>query len=197
MRYVKVFEAWTEEMEEEVSHQELYEMLEKLVDAWKEWKENEDEDRDEEELHDEFMRKVENLVEKAKEIVEPEEEEEEETEDSGSEESESTGEESSETEEVEEVEEVEEGRIDLSGKTGSLANLLEPLISVMDTMTFPELQNEFMDILKSSNLKASTMTRNKWMQKVMEIRTKPHLMNTIKNIYLRGSGLGSNVKDYD
>lgn len=194
MRYVKVFEAWTEEMEEEVSHQELYEMLEKLVDAWKEWKENEDEDRDEEELHDEFMRKVENLVEKAKEIVEPEEEEEEETEDSGSEESESTGEESSETEEVEEV---EEGRIDLSGKTGSLANLLEPLISVMDTMTFPELQNEFMDILKSSNLKASTMTRNKWMQKVMEIRTKPHLMNTIKNIYLRGSGLGSNVKDYD
>lgn len=194
MRYVKVFEAWTEEMEEEVSHQELYEMLEKLVDAWKEWKENEDEDKDEEELHDEFMRKVENLVEKAKEIVEPEEEEEEETEDSGSEESESTGEESSETEEVEEV---EEGRIDLSGKTGSLANLLEPLISVMDTMTFPELQNEFMDILKSSNLKASTMTRNKWMQKVMEIRTKPHLMNTIKNIYLRGSGLGSNVKDYD
>ena len=42
MKYVKVFEAWTEEKEEEVTHQDLYEMLEELVDAWKEWKENED-----------------------------------------------------------------------------------------------------------------------------------------------------------
>jgi hypothetical protein len=38
MRYVKVFEAWSEEKEEEVSHQDLYEMLEELVNAWKEWR---------------------------------------------------------------------------------------------------------------------------------------------------------------
>jgi len=191
MKYVKMFESWTEEKEEEVSHQELYEMLEKLVDAWKEWKENEDEDKDEEELHDEFMKKVEDLVEKAKEVVEEEEEEEEE----GDGEESTEGDEEEEVEE-EEVEEVEEGMMDLSGKQGSLANLLEPIIPIMGTLSFEELKDNFIEILSSPNLKASEMTRNKWLQKAAEIRSKGHLMSTISNIYLRGSGLGTNPKDY-
>lgn len=195
MKYVKVFEAWTEEKEEEVSHQELYEMLEELVDAWKEWKENDDEDKDEEELHDEFMRKVEDLVEKAKEVVEEEEEEEEETEEEPKEEEEEEETEEEPKEEKEE-EEVEEAMTDLSGKQGSLANLLETLIPVMGTMSFDELKEEFLRILASPQLKASEMTRTKWMQKASEMRSKGQLMNTISNIYLRGSGLGSNPKDY-
>ena len=194
MKYVKVFEAWTEEKEEEVTHQDLYEMLEELVDAWKEWKENEDEDKDEEELHDEFMKKVEDLVEKAKEIVEEEEEEETEEEEEEEEtEEEEEEEETEEEEEEEETEEVEEmARPDLSGKSGSLANLLEPLIPIMDKMEFEELMGEFMSILSSPHLKASAMTRSKWTNKAKTMRSKAQLMNTIKNIYLRGSGLGSN-----
>lgn len=195
MRYVKVFEAWSEEKEEEVSHQELYEMLEKLVDAWKEWKENEDEDKDEEELHDEFMRNVEDLVEKAKKVVEEEEEEEEEeTEEEEGEEKES--EEPEEEAETEEVEEVEEGRRDLSHDKGSLANLLEQLVPIMGSMSFDELKSAFLQILRSPELKASEMTRSKWIAKTGEMRSKNQLMTTISNIYLRGSGLGAKLDDY-
>ena len=193
MKYVKVFEAWTEEKEEEFSHEELYGILEDLVDAWKEWKENEDEDKDEEELHDAFMIKVEDIIEKAKEIVEEEEEEEEETSD------ESEGEakeEEVEEESEEEVEEVEEGKVDLSTKEGSLSNLLEPLIPVMATMSFDELKDAFMAVLSSPELKASQMTRSKWIQRAEQMMSKRQLMHTITNIYLRGSGLGSNPKDY-
>jgi len=196
MRYVKVFEAWSEEKEEEVSHQELYEMLEKLVDAWKEWKENEDEDKDEEELHDEFMRKVEDLVEKAKKVVEEEEEEEEEeTEEEEGEEKESEEPEEEEAE-TEEVEEVEEGRRDLSHDKGSLANLLEQLFPIMGSMSFDELKSAFLQILRSPELKASEMTRSKWIAKTGEMRSKNQLMTTISNIYLRGSGLGAKLDDY-
>jgi hypothetical protein len=199
MKYVKLFESWTEEKEEEVSHKELYEMLEDLVDAWKEWKENDDEDADEEELHDEFMKKVESLVEKAKEIVEEEEEEEEEGEEGGSDEidMDSGSGESDEAEvETEDVEEIEESRDDLSKRKGSLSYMLEPLIPLMDKMTLDELKDAFMEILQSPELRASQMTRKKWMPVAMGARSKPQLMQTISNIYLRGAGHGANPDDY-
>lgn len=203
MKFVKLFEAWTEEKEEEVSHQQLWEMLEELVNAWKEWKENDDEDRDEEELHDEFMRKVEDLIERAKEIVEEEEEEEEGDEESSEpseyeEETETETEESSgeETEETEETEEIEEAREDLSKREGSLSWHLERLIPVMHTMDLPTLKDSLMQLLNSPDLKASPATRNKWMEVAMNSVSRKQLMETIKNIYLRGSGLGSNPDDY-
>jgi hypothetical protein len=140
------------------------------------------------------MRKVEGLVEKAKNVVEEEEEEDEE----GEEESEDREEEEEPSEEVEdeEVEEVEEGRMDLSQNKGSLANILGSLVPVMETMSFDELKEAFLSILQSPELKASQMTRSKWIAKTSEMRSKNQLMSTISNIYLRGSGLGTNPDDY-
>lgn len=194
MKYVKLFESWTEEKEEEVSHKDLYEMLEELVDAWKEWKENDDEDADEEQLHDEFMEKVKDLVERAKEVVEEEEEEEEGEEQEGQEDADAG--ESEEEVGEDEVEEVEEARRDLSKDAGSLTNMLEPLISVMDGMSMEELRDAFVDILRDPTLKASQTTRGKWMNNAMMARSKEQLMTTITNIYLRGAGHGVKLDDY-
>jgi hypothetical protein len=198
MKYVKLFESWTEEKEEEVSHKDLYEMLEELVDAWKEWKENDDEDADEEQLHDEFMEKVKDLVERAKEVVEEEEEEEEEEGEEKEQEDQEDADagESEEEVEEEEIEEVEEARRDLSKDAGSLTNMLEPLISVMGGMSMEELRDAFVDILRDPTLKASQTTRGKWMNNAMMARSKEQLMTTITNIYLRGAGHGVKLDDY-
>jgi hypothetical protein len=217
MRYVKVFEAWSEEKEEEVSHQDLYEMLEELVNAWKEWKENDDEDKDEEELHDEFMEKVEDLIERAKEIVEEEEEEDEE----GSDESEES-EESEESDEMEEKPEDEDededsdeddleeahdpylDMPDLSKKEGTIANRLEPVFRMMDSMSLGDLHQTFIQIMNDPELIASQKTRNKNVEIANEIMNtglpekykKERLMKFITGLYTRGSRLSANPKDY-
>ena len=69
MSIVKTFESWKEEYLEEVPHKDLYELCEEILNAWKAWKENEDEDKDEEELHDEFMSKMEGFIDKAKDLI--------------------------------------------------------------------------------------------------------------------------------
>ena len=191
MRYVKVFEAWSEEKEEQYSHKDIYEMLEELVNAWKEWKENDDEDADQEELHDEFMRKVEDLIERAEEVVkEEEEEEEEDDEEENKERDEEAEEPKEEVEEVEETEEeVEESRdfnprkareivknasseldpelakfqkmTDLSTVERSLTSMLKPLIPRMDSMSGDEILEEFLAILDDPNLSATKATRDK------------------------------------
>lgn len=220
MRHVKVFEAWSEEKEEEVSHQDLYEMLEELVNAWKEWKENEDEDKDEEELHDEFMEKVEDLIERAKDIVEEEEEEEEEPESEESESSEETEDENMESEEEDEEEDEDEDNEedeleeaernpyfdmpDLSQRERTIANRLEPLIGQMGSMAFDELMSAFIAILEDPSTIASPATRAKNKAIAMEIAAMrmneryklERLMKFITGLYTKGSKLSANPKDY-
>jgi hypothetical protein len=216
MRYVKVFEAWSEEKEEEVSHQDLYEMLEELVNAWKEWKENDDEDKDEEELHDEFMEKVEDLIERAKEIVEEEEEEDEEGSDESEESEESDEmEEKPEDEDEDEDEDSDEDDLeeahdpyldmpDLSKKEGTIANRLEPVFRMMDSMSLGDLHQTFIQIMNDPELIASQKTRNKNVEIANEIMNtglpekykKERLMKFITGLYTRGSRLSANPKDY-
>jgi len=204
MKYVKIFEEWTEEKEEEFPHKDLYGMLEDLVNAWKEWKENEDEDKDEEELHDEFMRKVEDLVERAKDVVEDEEEEEEEEgggeeredreEDMGSEDEGEYRED--EDKEEEGGEEMKESRRDLSQDPRSLTGMLQPLIPIMNGMSFEELMDAFVGILNDPNLSASPTTIKTNIMRARNSRDKRDLMRLISNTYLRGSGLGTSLDDY-
>jgi len=201
MKYVKIFEEWTEEKEEEFPHKDLYGMLEDLVNAWKEWKENEDEDKDEEELHDEFMRKVEDLVERAKDVVEDEEEEEgggeereDREEDMGSEDEGEYRED--EDKEEEGGEEMKESRRDLSQDPRSLTGMLQPLIPIMNGMSFEELMDAFVGILNDPNLSASPTTIKTNIMRARNSRDKRDLMRLISNTYLRGSGLGTSLDDY-
>jgi hypothetical protein len=207
MKHVKLFESWTEELVEEVPHQDLYETLEQLLDAWKEWKENDDEDKDEEELHDIFMEKLEKIMDDVKELIKEEEEEDSEEEDEKEEESEEPKEEEEENEkeeeseepqEEEEKEEVKEGiemakkpEMDLSKKSTSITYHLEKLIPMSGNMSFEELMQEFMNVINSDEVKASPETRTKWREIARRINSKGALMKLMSDIYLAGSGMRS------
>jgi cobalamin biosynthesis protein CobT len=206
MKYVKLFESWTEELVEEVPHQDLYETLEQLLDAWKEWKENDDEDKDEEELHDIFMEKLEKIMDDVKELIKEEEEDEEEEEseepkeeeEEEEDEEEEESEEPQEEEEEEEKEEVKEGiemakkpEMDLSKKSTSITYHLEKLIPMSGNMSFEELMQEFMNVINSDEVKASPETRTKWREIARRINSKGALMKLMSDIYLAGSGMRS------
>ena len=206
MKYVKLFEAWTEELVDEVPHQDLYETLEELLDAWKAWKENEDEDKDEEELHDEFMEKLSGIMDKVKGlvVVEEEEEEEEPSEEKKKEPKEDEEEEEEEEpkeEEPKEDEDLEEAvefpkrpDDDLSKREGSLTYYLEPLLVASATMSFDELMAKFMEILDNPDAKIGPETRARWRAVAGNMRSKIQLMNLIKDVYLAGSGMRTTPK---
>jgi hypothetical protein len=165
------------------------------------------------------MEKVEDLIERAKEIVEEEEEEDEEGSEEESKESEESDEMEEETEETEEDEDTDEDEDeddleeahdpyldmpDLSKKEGSLANRLEPLFAMMDSMSYQDLVSSFLEILNDPMLVASPATREKNKKIVMEIDSmrmndtvkKIRLMKFITGLYTRGSKLSANIKDY-
>lgn len=216
MKYVKLFEAWTEELVEEVPHQDLYETMEELLDAWKSWKENDDEDKDEEALHDEFMEKLDGIMDKVKDLVqeekeeeneddseEPKEEEDQEDEKEEEDEEEKDQEDSDEEDSDEEADEMKEGierptrpERDLSTDQNSITARIEPLISLSATMSFPELLTSFLEILDDPTVAASTETREKWRGQVKRIQgirdprmAKAEFQKMLANVYLAGSGM--------
>lgn len=218
MKYVKLFESWTEELVEEVPHQDLYETMEELLDAWKAWKENDDEDKDEEALHDEFMEKLDGIMDKVKDLVvekdEEDEDEEDQEESEEKDEDEEGGDEDEEKEEQDEEEkeqedsdeeggEVQEGierpmrpEKDLSTQQNSITARIEPLIALSATMDFTELVGNFLEILNDPTLAASPETREMWRSQVKRIQgianpriAKAEFQKMLANVYLAGSGM--------
>jgi hypothetical protein len=79
---------------------------------------------------------------------------------------------------------------DLSKVSTSLTAAIEPLLSTMDKLSLNELKESTLSILNDPNVHASDKTRNKWKLEVTRSKSSLQMMHTLKNIYLKGSGLG-------
>lgn len=81
-------------------------------------------------------------------------------------------------------------KFDITQSETSLASAVAPLIAKMDTLAFPDLKNEFTNILKNPEVHASEATRRKWSDVIVRATSKFSLMNAITNLYLKAARLG-------
>lgn len=71
----------------------------------------------------------------------------------------------------------------------SIAGCLEPLISIMDSMTLLDIKSKFNDILDDLETSASPETRNKWREDCRNNISKSRMMFMLTNLYLAGAKL--------
>lgn len=79
---------------------------------------------------------------------------------------------------------------DLSKVATSLTSAIEPLLSTMHKLSLSELKDTTLAILNDPYVHASDKTRNKWIFEINRSKSSMQVMHTLKNIYLKGSGLG-------
>lgn len=64
------------------------------------------------------------------------------------------------------------------------------LMHRMGTMTLEQLKTEFLSVIVDPTVSASKATRYKWIDINENTKTHLVLMHVIKNLYLKGAGMG-------
>ncbi len=77
-----------------------------------------------------------------------------------------------------------------TGNERSVAGGLKGLISRMETMSFPEIKSEFLELLNDPQTHLSVMKARSYKNDLAKIMNKTRLMSFITNIFLKGDGLG-------